>query len=61
MAQGYDLATLSYSMEENDMEVNLNENDMENLSMAAYHLFLTIYSQSWTIYIHIILENIKNI
>ena len=24
--------------------------------MAAYHLFLTICSQSWTIYIHIILD-----
>ena len=24
--------------------------------MAAYHLFLTIYSHGWTIYIHIILN-----
>ena len=31
--------------------------------MTAYHLFLTIYSQSWTIYIHIILDrkHLKNI
>jgi len=24
--------------------------------MAVYHLFLTIYSQNWTIYIHITLD-----
>ena len=30
--------------------------------MTAYHLFLTIYSQIWTIYIHIILDrkHLKN-
>jgi len=31
--------------------------------MAVYHMFLTIYSQRWTIYIHMILhkKHLKNI
>ena len=36
---------------------------MHKFSMTAYHLFSTIYSQSWTRYIHIILDRkyLKNI